>query len=50
MANPVAYVSSQARDRIGAVAVGLHHSHSNWICATSMMYTAACSNAGSLIH
>ena len=28
-ATPTAYGSSQARDRIGAAAVGLHHSHSN---------------------
>ena len=29
MAIPVAYRSSQARGQIGAVAVGLYHSHSN---------------------
>ena len=28
-AAPAAYGGSQARDRIGAVAAGLHHSHSN---------------------
>ena len=28
-ATPVAYGGSQARDLIGAVATGLHHSHSN---------------------
>ena len=28
-ATPVAYGRSQARGRIGAVAAGLHHSHSN---------------------
>ena len=28
-ATPKAYGSSQARDRIGAAAVGLHHSHSH---------------------
>ena len=28
-AAPVAYRGSQARGQIGAVAVGLHHSHSN---------------------
>ena len=26
---PTAYGTSQARDQIGAVAAGLHHSHSN---------------------
>ena len=29
MATPEAYGSSQARGQIGAVAAGLHHSHSN---------------------
>ena len=29
MATPVAYRSSQARARNGAVVAGLHHSHSN---------------------
>ena len=29
MAAPKAYGGSQAKDRIGAVAAGLHHSHSN---------------------
>ena len=28
-ATPVAYLGSQARVQIGAVAVGLHHSHSS---------------------
>ena len=28
-AAPTAYGSSQARDRIGAIAAGLHHSHSH---------------------
>ena len=28
-ATPKAYGSSQARDQIGVVAAGLHHSHSN---------------------
>ena len=28
-AAPMAYGSSQARGRIGAIAAGLHHSHSN---------------------
>ena len=52
-AAPAAYGSSQTRGWIGAVAAGLHHSHSNAgsrIWATSAAYTTAHGNAGSLIH
>ena len=43
---PKAYGSSQARGWIGAVAAGLHHSHSN----VSATYTAAHGNARFLTH
>ena len=42
---------SQARGRIGAIATGLCHSHSNYqIWVASVTYTIAHSNAGSLTH
>ena len=41
---------SQARRWIGAVATGLHHSHSNQIQASSATYTIAHSNVRSLTH
>ena len=44
-AAPAAYGCSQARGRVGAVATGLHQSHSN-----SGSYTTAHGNAGSLTH
>ena len=49
----MAYGGFQARDQIGAVAAGLHHSHSNAgsrIWAASATYTKAHGNAGSLTH
>ena len=46
-ATPTAYGSSQARGLIGAVAAGLHHSHSNAISETSI---TAHGNTGSLTH
>ena len=50
-AAPMAYGGSQARDLILAVAAGLHQSHSQCgIRATSVTYTTAHSNAGSLTH
>ena len=50
-AAPVAYGGSQARGRIGAVATGLHQSHSKrGIQAVSATYTTAHGNAGSLTH
>ena len=45
-----AYGGSQARGRIGAVAAGLHQSHSNAGSAVSATYTTAHSNAGPLTH
>ena len=48
---PVAYGGSQAKGRIGAVAVGLRQSHSNAGSEPeSATYTTAHSNAGSLTH
>ena len=48
---PVAYGISQARDQIGATAIGLHHSHSNARSEVCLQpYTTAHSNAGSLTH
>ena len=44
-AAPVTYGSSQARGQIGAIAAGLHHSHSN---TRSEPHSAACSHAGSI--
>ena len=44
----MAHGGSQARGPIGAVAVGLHQSHSNRIQASSATYTTAHGNAGSL--
>ena len=38
---PVAYGVSWARDRIGAVAAGLHHSHSNARSELSMEWSIA---------
>ena len=49
-ATPTAYGGSQVRGLNGAVAVGLHHSHSNAIQAASVTHTTAHGNAGSLIH
>ena len=47
----VVYGSSQARDRIGAVADGLHHgSQQHGIWAASATYTTANSNIISLTH
>ena len=48
-AAPMAYGSSQARGRIGAVAAGLHHSHNN-AGSTSATYTTAHGKAGSFTH
>ena len=47
-AAPAAHGSSQARGHIGAVATGLHHSHSNARSEPSLRsaYTTAHSNAG----
>ena len=48
---PAAYEGSQARDQIGAVAAGLHHSsQQHQIQAKSATYTIAYSSAGSLIY
>ena len=47
-ATPMAYGGSPARGLIGAVATGLHHSHSNR--CNSVTYTTAHSNTGSLTH
>ena len=48
-ATPMAYGSSQARGQVGAVAAGLHHSHSNARSEPrSAMYTTAQGNAGCL--
>ena len=48
-ATPTAYGSSQASGQIGAVASGLHHSHSNaQIQSMSVTYTTAHSNTRSL--
>ena len=49
-AAPVARGGSQARGLIGAVAAGLHQSHSNSGSEPSTTYTTAHSNAGSLTH
>jgi len=50
-AAPAAYGGSQARGQIGAVATGLHHSHSNaGIPASSSTYATGCRNSGSLTH
>ena len=57
----MAYGGSQAGGRIGAVAAGLHHSHSNTVSEpyttvsepytiVSVTYTTAHGNAGSLTH
>ena len=49
---PTAYGGSRARGLIGAVAAGLHHSHSKQcqIQAASATHTTAHSISGSLIH
>ena len=49
---PMAYGSSQTRNRIGTAAASLCHSHAQQcqIPATSATYTTACSNARSLTH
>ena len=50
-ATPVAYGGYQARGLIRATAAGLHYS--SWQCqmqATSVIYTTAHGNAGSLTH
>ena len=47
---PVAYGSSQARDRIGAAAASLHHSHSNARSKPRLGPTPAHSSARSLTH
>ena len=49
-AAPGACGGSQARDGIGAVAAGLHHSHSNARSEPSTTYTIAHSNVRSLTH
>ena len=50
-ASPVAYGSSQARGRIGAITAGLCHSHSNLqIQAVSATYPPAHGNTRSLTH
>ena len=49
-AAPSAQGSSQARGRIGAVAVALHHSHSNAGSEMCETYTAAHGSAGSSTH
>ena len=50
-AAPAAYGGSQARGLVGAVAAGLHHSHSNaGSQGVSVIYTTAHSKAGSLTH
>ena len=49
-AAPVAHGGSQARGGIGAVAAGLHHSHSNARSELSVTYTTARRNTGSLTH
>ena len=48
-ATPAACGSPQAQGRMGTVAAGLHHSHSN-MGSKSVTYTAAHNNARSLIH
>ena len=47
---PAAYGGSQARNRIGAVAVSLHHSQTRQIQASSATYTTAHGNTWSLTH
>ena len=49
-AAPVAHGGSQARGQIGAVATGLHHSHSNTRAKPHLQPTTAHSNTGSLTH
>ena len=49
-AAPTAYRGSQARDRIRAVATGLHYSHSNAKSEPHLRPTPSLRNAGSLIH
>ena len=51
-ATPKAFGGSQARGQTGAIAAGLHYSHSNCggIRAASATYNTAHSNAGSLTH
>ena len=50
-AAPAAYGGSQARGRIGAVAAGPHHSHSNTGSELPQTYcTTVHGNAGSLTH
>ena len=50
-APPVAYGGSQARGLIGALAIGLRHSHSNARSrAASATYTTAHGNTGSRTH
>ena len=46
----MAYGSSQARGLIGAIAAGLYHSHSNARSKSSLTYTTAHGNDGSLPH
>ena len=46
----VAYGSSQARDRIGAVAAGLHHSYSNARSEPCLRPTPQLLNARSLTY
>ena len=49
---PMVCGGSQARGQIGAVAAGLHHSHSNAKSKPCLLvtYTTAHDNAGSLTH
>ena len=47
---PMAYGGSQAKSLIGAVAAGLHHSHSNTRSELSETYTTAHSNTRSLTY
>jgi len=48
MATTAAYAISPPRGPVGAVAAGLNQQC--WIQAASVIYTAACGNAGSLTH
>ena len=49
-ATPMTYESSQVRARIGAIAAGLCHSHSNTGSEPYLTYTTAHGNARSLTH
>ena len=49
-AAPAAYGGSQARGRIGAIAAGLRHSHSNAGSELRLTYTTAHGNTGSFTH